>query len=1485
MRWEVPITKAILRPGIARARRDSHANAQQNRSRYGDRDLGSSLGPRRRRHVPRAEARRHLAQGHVRADRAGRHRADQAGEGEGDESDTIVAAVNKANTIDADRAIEGINKGSADAAPAAGLGGGDGGDLTPGYRVERISEVAPAAALARPGAGPNDAALAELLVGHEPERVTTPVVTVPPSTVDAIEEGPNVAVGVTVPAGATQVRIDGVPAVGQLLLADGTPVQAGATLTQAQLTGMVYVPPADYLPGTPAGELRYSATTGSATTVGSVGFSITPVNDAPVATAGAGSGLEDTTIPVSLAGSDVDSPIAGITIQQLPGAGTLLLADGVTAVTAGQWLTATQAAGLLYRPDPDSWGSTSITFIVTDNQGAASAPANWTLTVSAVDDLPVTVGDSFTVAEDGSTTISVLANDADPEGNALTVTQINGTPIVDGGAAVAVLHGSVQLVGGQLIFTPAPDYNGPITFTYTASDGALSATAAVSGTVTAVADAPLANADTFTVAEDSSVAVNVLANDSDPDGGTLTITQINGSAIVDGGAAVAIPGGSVQLLGGQLVFTPAPDYNGSVGFSYTVSNGSIASTASVSGTVTPVDDAPVANLPAAQSGTEDTPLVFSAANGNSLGVTDVDGDALTVTVAVNHGSFTLGSTAGVGVSGNGSASVTLSGSAAAINAALAGSSFDPDADFNGAATLTLSVNDGTSTSAGSVPIAVVAVADIVGDAVTTNEDTPVAINVLANDSFEGGSPAIVAVDGQAITAGGPAVNVANGSVALNALGQLVFTPALNYNNTPATPTTFSYTVSSGGVTETATVAVAVTPVPDVATVSLSATPSVAEGGAIVYTATLTSPAFSALSVVLSNGASITINAGASSGAVSVNAPGDDVYIDAGPVSSTIVSAAGGGFDVLNVDSTPATTNVTDTLDTTTVSLTASPAVAEGGSITYTASLNAAAQTPVSVTLSNGAVITIAAGANSGTASVAAPGDDVYVDSGNVSTTITSASGGNFEVLAVNPAAAVTAVSDSIDTTTVSLSATPSVAEGGNIVYTASLTSAAQTPVTLTLSNGASITIAAGASAGSVSVAAPADDVYVDAGSVSATITSAGGGNFEALAIDPAAATTSITDTIDVATVSLTASVAVAEGGSIIYTASLTAVAASPVSVTLSNGATITIAAGASAGSVSVPAPADDVYVDAGSVAATISAASGGNFESLVVDPTAATTAVSDTIDTTTVSLSATASVAEGGSIVYTASLTSAAQSPVTVTLSNGATIVIAAGASIGSISVAAPADDAYVDAGNVSATIASASGGNFEALAVDPTAATTAITDTIDTTTVALTATPSVAEGGSIVYTASLSAIAQTPVTVTLSDGATITIAAGASSGTASVPAPGEDVYVDAGSVSTTIASASGGNFESLVVDPTPAVTSVSDTIDTTTVSITGAASVLEGANASYTVSLTSVAQTAVTINLGYSGTGDQRRRLQRRGDRHHRRRHQQHELRHRHAR
>ncbi|WP_207239470.1 immunoglobulin-like domain-containing protein, partial [Pseudomonas sp. GW456-L15] len=112
-----------------------------------------------------------------------------------------------------------------------------------------------------------------------------------------------------------------------------------------------------------------------------------------------------------------------------------------------------------------------------------------------------------------------------------------------------------------------------------------------------------------------------------------------------------------------------------------------------------------------------------------------------------------------------------------------------------------------------------------------------------------------------------------------------------------------------------------------------------------------------------------------------------------------------------------------------------------------------------------------------------------------------------------------------------------------------------------------------------------------------------------------------------------------------------------------------------------------------------------------------------------------------------------------------------------------------------------------------------------------------------------------TPVTVTLSNGAVIHIEAGKTTGTVTVAAPADDVYIDAGKVNATITNATGGNFEKLVTDTTPAVTNVTDTLDTTSVGISGSASVTEGQTASYTVSLTHPAQTEVTLKISYSGT------------------------------
>ncbi|MCS4263687.1 hypothetical protein EC837_5408, partial [Pseudomonas protegens] len=637
-----------------------------------------------------------------------------------------------------------------------------------------------------------------------------------------------------------------------------------------------------------------------------------------------------------------------------------------------------------------------------------------------------------------------------------------------------------------------------------------------------------------------------------------------------------------------------------------------------------------------------------------------------------------------------------------------------------------------------------------------------------------------------------------------------------------------------------------------ATLTLGATPTITEaGGTLVYTATLTQAPLTDLTVTLSNGAVIVISAGQTTGSVQVPlAPQDNVYIDPGQISVSVTGTTGGGGLLVTVNPTPAVTQVTDTIDTTTVSLTADASVTEGGQITYTATLTNPAQTPVTITLSNGSVITIEAGKSSGSIDVPAPANDVYKNGDTIEVGITKAEGGNFENLQPSPDKAVTTVTDSIDDTGLSLSATDTVAEGGSIVYTATLTNPAGTPVTVTLSNGAVITIAAGATSGTATVAAPADDVYKDAGKVEVTITKADGGNFENLVTDPAPAVTDVTDTIDTSTVSLTATPSVAEGGIVVYTASVTApVTGSPVVVTLSNGQTITIPVGESQGSVNFTAP-NDALAGGSSLSTTITKADGGNYEKLEVSDKPAETSVTDTPDTTTLSLSATESVAEGGSIVYTATLTNAAGTPVTVTLSNGAVITIAAGATSGTATVAAPADDVYKDAGKVEATITKAEGGNFENLETNPTPAVTDVTDTIDTSTVSLTATPNVAEGGTVVYTASVTApVTGSPVVVTLSNGQTITIPVGESSASVNFTAP-NDALAGGSSLSTTITKADGGNYEKLEISDKPAETSVTDTPDTTTLSLSATESVTEGGSIVYTATLTNAAGTPVTVTL-----------------------------------
>ncbi|MGL5707841.1 MAG: retention module-containing protein, partial [Aeromonas sp.] len=246
---------------------------------------------------------------------------------------------------------------------------------------------------------------------------------------------------------------------------------------------------------------------------------------------------------------------------------------------------------------------------------------------------------------------------------------------------------------------------------------------------------------------------------------------------------------------------------------------------------------------------------------------------------------------------------------------------------------------------------------------------------------------------------------------------------------------------------------------------LSAETQVSEGGLITFTATLDKPVFgSDLVIQLSNGAVISIPVGQSSGSVTVAAPADSPYVDPSTITVSITGTQGSGFNQI-ITGPSTTTQINDTVDTTTVTLSAPAEINEGGQITYTASVNNAPQTDLVLTLSNGASITIKAGELTGNVTVDAPGDDVYQDGTSLTVSITGSSGGNYEQLDTG-SKVTTAVADTLDTTTVTLSSATAgqdVVEGGSIVYTASVNNPVTgSPLIVTLSNGVVITIPVGA---------------------------------------------------------------------------------------------------------------------------------------------------------------------------------------------------------------------------------------------------------------------------------------------------------------------------------------------------------------------------------------------------------------------------------------
>ena len=419
--------------------------------------------------------------------------------------------------------------------------------------------------------------------------------------------------------------------------------------------------------------------------------------------------------------------------------------------------------------------SYSIRVRVTDHWGARQTKV-FTISIVEAGKPPVTpdapptaVDDTATVTEDAvATAVDVLANDTDPDGGKRSIESVTQPA-----------NGSVTITGGGsgLTYRPVADYcndgSPKDTFTYTLNGGS---TATVSMTVTCVDDLPKAVDDTATVAEDDpATAVEVLANDTNGDGGDLAVQSVtqpaNGLVVITGG-------------GTGLTYTPTTDYcnDGSPKdtFTYTINGGSQAT---VSMTVTCVDDAPTA-VADALTVTEDDPATTVDVLANDL---NADGGELKVESVTQPANGT------VDITGGGT-KVTYAPKANYCND---GSPLDTfDYTVNGGSTATVSV---TVTCVNDAAVAK-------DDSATVTEDDPAtAVDVLANDDAGDNGPLSI----QSVT------QPANGLVVITGGGTgLTYTPDKDYCNDGSPTDTFTYTINGGSQ---ATVSMTVTCVDDAPT--------------------------------------------------------------------------------------------------------------------------------------------------------------------------------------------------------------------------------------------------------------------------------------------------------------------------------------------------------------------------------------------------------------------------------------------------------------------------------------------------------------------------------------------------------------------------------------------------------------------------------------------------------------------------------------------
>ena len=278
-------------------------------------------------------------------------------------------------------------------------------------------------------------------------------------------------------------------------------------------------------------------------------------------------------------------------------------------------------------------------------------------------------------------------------------------------------------------------------------------------------DPPVANDDSATTDEDIPVLIPVLSNDTDPDGDPLALVEIT-QMPTHGSAVIHDNGTPIDLTDDRLLYTLGANFNGSDVIKYKITDGKVDSNeATVSITVNPVNDAPAARDDLAMTD-ENTPVAILVLAND----TDPDGDPISISGIVNPSNGTAQ------INDNSTPSDTTDDFIV----------YTPDLNFNGLDSFKYQATDGTSVSLdGTVFITVNPVNDpptANDDLATTDEDTPVLIFVLDNDTDADNDPLKITITAQP-----------DGTAFVGLLGTIAYIPTPDFHGTDL----FTYTVNDG----------------------------------------------------------------------------------------------------------------------------------------------------------------------------------------------------------------------------------------------------------------------------------------------------------------------------------------------------------------------------------------------------------------------------------------------------------------------------------------------------------------------------------------------------------------------------------------------------------------------------------------------------------------------------------------------------------------